>query len=317
MRLAFVFPGQGAQYRGMGKNLAENYKEAAKVFAIADEIAGYKMSSLCFEDPDGLLDKTEYAQPALLTAGLAAYEVVKKHGINPSMVAGLSLGEYTAMVAAGIFSFQEILPVVQVRARLMQEAVPLGKGAMAAVMGVENAVVEDACRRVEGIVDIANYNAPGQLVISGEKEAVLNAGSIIKEAGGRVRILAVSVPPHSRLMYDAAMKFRPYLKQVQWKRPLIEVVSSVNACTNTCEDFEDLLVRQLFSPVLWEQSVRYMMDKVDYFIEVGPGSTLTGLIKRIDSSRVLGNVEDVNSLERVLEKVNIMMMENRRISSSG
>ncbi|MBC7074740.1 MAG: ACP S-malonyltransferase [Syntrophomonadaceae bacterium] len=302
-RIAFVFPGQGAQYKGMGRDLAQNCKEAAEVFAAADEIAGYKISTLCFEDTDGLLDKTEYAQPALLTTSLAVYEAVKKQGIIPTVVAGLSLGEYTALVAAGALSFREALPLVQVRARLMQEAVPLGKGAMAAVMGLDDEVVKDACRQTGGIVDIANYNAPGQVVISGEKEAVIAAGSILKEAGGRVRMLEVSVPSHSQLMYDAAVELSSYLEQIKWQEPVIEVVSNVNARCNTYDEFADLLVKQLFSPVLWEQSVRYMMNKVEYFIEIGPGSTLTGLIKRIDRNRVLGNIEDVRSLKKIIEKV--------------
>ncbi len=303
-KIAFVFPGQGAQYTGMGKDLAQNFDEAASIYKQADEIAGYKLSTLCFNDPDKLLDKTEYAQPALLTTSLAVFEVVKKQGITPLMLAGLSLGEYTALVASGSISFKEALPLVQIRGRLMQEAVPPGKGAMVAVMGLDNKVVEECCSQAGGIVSVANYNAPGQVVVSGEKEAVLKAGNILKEAGGRVIPLAVSVPSHSQLMYDAAMKFQAYLEQINLKEPSVGVVSNVNAQENRFTQFKDLLVRQLFSPVLWEQSVRYMMNKVDYFIEIGPGSTLTGLIRRIDRSRILGQIEDTKSLEKVFKKVN-------------
>jgi len=302
-RLAFVFPGQGAQYKGMGKELAERYEEAYEVFAEADDIAGYKISTLCFEDPKSQLNYTEYAQPAILTTSLAILQVVKKIGLSPVLFAGLSLGEYSALVAGGAISFREALPLVQTRARLMQNAVLPGKGAMAAVIGLDDSSVSDACRQVGGVVDIANYNCPGQLVISGEKEAVLNAGEILKAAGGRVSLLAVSVPSHSKLMSDAAVKLQPYLSKVNWQKSQIDIVSNVNARENTPGEFADLLERQLYCPVLWEQSVRYMMGKVDYFIEIGPGSTLSGLIRRIDRSRLIGQVEDSKTLEKVVEKV--------------
>lgn len=302
-RLAFVFPGQGAQYKGMGRELAAKHEEAFQVFAEADDIAGYKISTLCFEDPENQLNLTEYAQPAILTTSLAIFQVVKKLGLSPVLFAGLSLGEYSALVAGGAISFREALPLVQTRARLMQSAVFPGKGAMAAVMGLDNSVVSDACKQVAGIVDIANYNCPGQVVISGEKEAVLNAGEVLKAAGGRVSLLAVSVPSHSKLMSDAAVKLQAYLIQANWQQAQIGIVSNVNARENTPQQYEDLLVRQLYCPVLWEQSVRYMMEKVDYFIEIGPGSTLSGLIKRIDRSRLIGQIEDSKSLEKVIEKV--------------
>lgn len=302
-KIGLVFPGQGAQYVGMGKDLAENFAEAALLYKKADEIAGYELSTLCFQDPDKLLNKTEFAQPALLTTSLAIYEVVKKRGITPVVLAGLSLGEYTALVASGCMDFEEALPLVQVRGHLMQAAVSPDKGAMAAVMGLDDKLVEEICNRVEGIVSVANYNAPGQVVISGEKEAVKAATEILKEARGRVRLLAVSVPSHSRLMYSAAMQFKPYLEKVKFRKPSIDVVSNVNAQDNEPTELEDLLVKQLFSPVLWQQSIRYMMDKVDYFIEIGPGSTLTGLIKRVDKSCAIGHIDDVKTLEKVFEKV--------------
>lgn len=302
-RLAFVFPGQGAQYPGMGKELAENFPEAARVYDQADAIAGYQLSTLCFEGPAEQLNRTEFAQPALLTSSLAILEVVRKHGLTPVMMAGLSLGEYTALVASGAISMQEALPLVQLRARLMQDAVPNGKGAMAAILGVDAAQVITVCQEINGIVDIANYNCPGQLVISGEKEAVSQAGSSLKNMGGRVIPLAVSVPSHSQLMKDAAIKLQPYLCSANWQEPSVPVVSNVNAQSNTCNGFADLLVKQLFSPVLWEQSIRYMLNQVDYFIEIGPGSTLSGLIKKIDRSRLLGQIEDMRSLNKVIAEV--------------
>lgn len=302
-RIAFVFPGQGAQYPGMGKELAEKYEEAAQVFTAADRISPYSISSLCFTGPAEQLNQTEFAQPALLTSSLAALVVAKKLGICADILAGLSLGEYTALVAAGVLSLEEALPLVQKRAILMQEAVPPGEGAMAAVLGMEAGRLEDLCRMARGQVGIANYNCPGQLVISGEKEAVQAVTASIKEAGGRIIPLAVSVPSHSPLMYDAAMKLKVELAQVKWQEPLIPVVSNVNARENGAPDFEELLAQQLFKPVLWEQSIRYMMDKADYFVEIGPGSTLSGLIKKIDRHRVLGQVENLSSLEKLIKKV--------------
>ncbi|MEN6327410.1 MAG: ACP S-malonyltransferase [Syntrophomonas sp.] len=303
LSLAFVFPGQGAQYAGMGRELTENFAEAAAVFSQADQIAGYKLSELCFTGPAEQLNKTEFAQPALLATSLAAYEVVKKHGIKASMMAGLSLGEYSALVAGGALSLAEALPLVQTRGRLMQEAVPPGEGAMAAVVGLEPEQVKEACLQTGGQVAIANYNCPGQLVISGAREAVMNAIANIKANGGRAVPLAISVPSHSTLMSEAAARLEPHLAGINWQEPAVPVVSNVNARENSATQFTALLVQQLFSPVLWEQSVRYMMEKVDYFIEIGPGSTLSGLIKKIDRNRVLGQVENLQSLTKMLEKV--------------
>lgn len=302
-RIALVFPGQGAQYPGMGKELAQNYSEAAQVYSQADAIVGYKLSDLCFEGPAEKLNLTEFAQPALLTSSLAILEVVKKHGLAPVLLAGLSLGEYTALVASGSISFQEALPLVQIRARLMQDAVPYGQGAMAAVIGLAADKVTQVCKTVQGVVDIANYNCPGQMVISGEREAVAKAMALLKNSGGRVIPLAVSVPSHSQLMQDAAIKLQSHLIQIKWLEPSVPVVSNVNAQSNSCRDFADLLVKQLYSPVLWEQSIRYMLNQVDYIIEIGPGSTLTGLMKKIDRSRVLGHIEDLRSLDKVMLEV--------------
>jgi [acyl-carrier-protein] S-malonyltransferase len=303
MRLGFVFPGQGSQNPGMGKELAENHKEAAVVFEKADEIAGFKLSKICFEGSSEIINKTEYAQPALLTTSLAAFEVVKSHGIKPVVMAGLSLGEYTALVAAGAMSFEEALPLVQVRSRLMQEAVPEGKGAMAAVMGLDDKQVDSVCRTIKGVVSIANYNCPGQTVISGETRSIIEASALLKEYGARVVPLAVSVPCHSELLYDAAQKLRPYLKAVRWQEPSVEVISNVNVRSNRAKDMVELLVKQLYSPVMWEQSVRYMIKQVDYFVEIGHGSSLSGLIKRIDRNKVLGQVEDSKSLDKLIKKV--------------
>ncbi len=302
-RLAFVFPGQGAQYLGMGQELAVNYPEAAAIFNQADQISPYPVSELCFAGPIEKLNSTEFAQPALLTTSLAVLEVVKKQGIKPDLVAGLSLGEYTALVAAGSISFAEALPLVQARGRLMQEAVPRGKGAMAAVLGLEYELVAGVCCQAGGIVDIANLNCPGQLVISGERGAVTRAMDLLREKGGRVRLLDVSVPSHSRLMTNAAYKLQEYLNKLDWENATPPVISNVTAREYSPEKSADLLVQQLYSPVQWEASIRYMAERVDYFIEIGPGTTLSGLIKRIVPGRLLGNVQDMKSLHKIIREV--------------
>ncbi|HWP96778.1 MAG TPA: ACP S-malonyltransferase [Syntrophomonadaceae bacterium] len=304
MRLAFVFPGQGAQYLGMGQDLARFFVEAAEVFGLADQALGFSISDMIFFGEAEELNQTEYAQPAILTCSLAALAVARKFGIEPDMVAGLSLGEYTALVAAGALSMEEALPLVHLRGRLMQEAVPAGQGAMAAVLGKEAALVDQICADVKGQVAVANYNCPKQVVISGSSADVQEATLRLKEAGARVTPLAISVPSHCTLMKEAAETLRPHLEKASWKTPAIPVISNVEAQPYEDARTVDLLARQLYSPVLWEQSVRFMMEKVDYFVEIGPGTSLSGLIKRIGRDRVWGNLDDFNSLGLLLEKVN-------------
>lgn len=301
--IAMVFPGQGSQYAGMGRDLAANYPEAREIFEQADDLLGYGLSRLCFEGPRDILDQTEYAQPAVLTCSMAAFKVLEQRTEAPQVLAGLSLGEYTALVAGGAIEFQEALALVRTRARLMQQAVPGGEGAMAAVLGLNGDVVEKLCDQAVGEVTVANYNAPGQVVISGSKLAVSRALGLIKESGGRAIPLAVSVPSHSPLMAGAARNFVTHLDSAPWSAPMIKVISNVTAQEHCLEEIPALLARQLYSPVLWEQSVRLMKSKVDMFIEVGPGSSLSALIKRIDRSGVLANVEDSASLEKLMEKV--------------
>jgi len=250
-----------------------------------------------------MLDQTRYAQPAILVTSLACLAVAKENGLSAQLVSGLSLGEYTALIASGALTMEQALPLVMHRGELMQEAVPLGKGAMAAVLGLDNTTVEDVCSQVEGIVKVANYNCPGQLVISGEKEAVEKAAALLKQAGGKTIMLAISVPSHSPLMRECSLKLAQEIAGVQFNEPSLGIVSNVNAVENTVREFPQLLVEQLYSPVRWEQSVRYMMNKVDYFVEIGPGSSLSGLIKKIDRTCVLGQIEDVKSLQKLLEKV--------------
>jgi [acyl-carrier-protein] S-malonyltransferase len=302
-KLAFVFPGQGSQYMGMGKEISESFDSAAKVFAEADSICGYKLSTLCFEGPQDLLNQTIYSQPTIMVTSLACLAAAKEKGLSAQLMAGLSLGEYTALTAAGAMNLEQSLPLVMTRAKLMQEAVPVGEGAMAAVIGLETELVERICGQVEGIVVVANHNCPGQLVISGEKGSVDEAARLLKTEGARTMLLPISVPCHSPLLEESARKFAVEVAEVQFSEPAVDVVSNVNAIKNTAIDYPRLLVEQMHSPVRWEQSVRYMMNQVDYFVEIGPGSSLSGLIKKIDRTRVLGQVEDVKSLQKLLEKV--------------
>ena len=304
LRLGFVFPGQGAQYPGMGKELAQNYTEAALVFEQADDILGYSLSKLCFDGPADKLNQTEYAQPALLTTSTAILKVVEKQGWQASMMAGLSLGEYSALVAAQAITLDEALPLVQARAHLMQEAVPAGQGSMAAVLGLDHNMVENACRNAAGLIDVANYNCPGQVVISGEAQVVAEVGSELKKAGGRVIPLKVSVPSHSRLMSPAAEGLKPLLDKIPWKEPGVPVLSNVNAASNTAAQLPDILAAQLISSVRWEQSMIHMLEQVDNFIEIGPGSTLSGLIKKINKERLLGHIEDLDSLNNIEKRMN-------------
>ena len=313
-KIAFIFPGQGAQVCGMGQDFYEQTETGRKVFDTASEILGFSMPELCFEKNDRL-DITEYTQPAMVTASLAMMKVLMEQtGIQPDAAAGLSLGEYPAMAAAGVMSAEDAIRTVRERGILMQEAVPAGIGAMAAVLAMDAEEIEKVIAPIEG-VQIANYNCPGQVVISGDekgiqivisgkKEAVDEAAEKLKEAGAkRVIPLNVSGPFHSKMLTEAGEKLGKVLDTVEIHKPAIPYAANVTAeYVTEAEDVKPLLERQVSSSVRWEQTMRMMLaDGVDTFIEIGPGKTLAGFMKKIDRSVRVINIEKLEDIEKVRE----------------
>lgn len=299
---AFIFPGQGAQYTGMGKDFYEQFEESRQVFEIAEELLSINMKELCFEENEKL-NITEYTQAAMLTTIGAMLEHIKKIGIVPQVCAGLSLGEYGALLTSEVLSFAQAIVLVRKRGIYMQEAVPTG-GAMAAVLGMENSLIEKICSETEGIVSVANYNCPGQLVISGEEKAVNLASEALKQAGAkRIIPLKVSGPFHSSMLKEAGEKLAKELEQVEIKQPIIPYVANVTAEYVTKSDnIKELLAKQVASSVKWQQSVEAMIaDGVDTFIEIGPGKTLSGFIKKINREMKVINIDKAADLEKLNE----------------
>jgi len=308
MRIGFVFPGQGSQAVGMGRDLANAFPEAEHTFTSADEALHEPLSALCFEGPEDRLMLTANTQPAVLTVSVAAVRAfVGRTGIEPFVVAGHSLGEYSALVAANAVDFQDAVRVTRSRGAFMQEAVPPGQGAMAAVMGPSPEEIRAACDEAARgeVVSPANLNAPGQIVISGHAAAVQRAGRILGAKGAKVIPLKVSAPFHCSLMKPAADRLSGVLKGVVFRAPSAPVVTNVEARPESDPDrLRTLLVEQVTSPVRWEESVRQMIELgVERFVEFGPGKVTAGLIKRIDKGAKVVSIGDSKSLEEAIKEL--------------
>lgn len=301
-KTAFIFPGQGAQYVGMGKDFYENIPVCRQVMDLAGEASGLDIRKICFEENEKI-NITEYTQIAMLSVSAAILKALEERGITSCVNAGLSLGEYGALAASGVISMEDIFKLVRKRGIYMQEAVPSG-GAMAAVLGTDAAVIEKICEETEGMVSIANYNCPGQIVITGEEDAVARAIKALKDAGARrVMPLKVSGPFHSAMLRGAGEKLGEELAHVTIQDFTTPYVANVTAAYVTGPDqVKDLLIRQISSPVKWQQCVETMIaDGVDTFIEIGPGRTLTGFMKKINRSVTAMNIQTLEELDQVVE----------------
>ena len=306
-KIAFVFPGQGSQKVGMGKDFYDSYACAKNVFEEADEALGFSITKMCFEGPEDDLRLTKYTQPAILTCSVAALAVMRENGLSCEAAGGHSLGEYSALVAAGVMSLKDAVVAVHKRGEFMQEAVPVGEGAMAAVMGLTPDEIVAVCQKVEAergeAVQAVNFNCPGQVVIAGAAKAVETAIEALKAAGAKRAVpLPVSAPFHSTLMKPAAERLKEVLDKIEFRDAKFPVVANVTAePVVKAEEIRALLVKQAASPVKWEMSMHRMIKEgVNTFVEVGPGKVLTGFTKKIDRGMNALNVEDMASLEKTL-----------------
>jgi len=303
-KVAFIFPGQGSQYIGMGKDFFENFREAREVFQEADDVLHLSISSLCFQGPEEALKLTENTQPAVLTTSIAVLRVLQaEKGVVPNLVAGHSLGEYSALVVSGALAFADSVQIVRLRGRFMQEAVPVGEGAMAAILGMERGQVEKLCEEAAqgDVLTPANFNCPGQIVIAGHAKAIERAMERVKQNGKKAVALPVSAPFHSPLMKPAGERLGKVLEGITIQDLKIPVVTNVEADINQSKErVKELLVTQVSSPVRWEESMQKISGNgIEQILEIGPGKVLSGLMKRINPKVETKNIEDIQTLKKI------------------
>ncbi|EJO5348157.1 ACP S-malonyltransferase [Clostridium botulinum] len=307
-KIAFIFSGQGAQYVGMGKDLYENISECREIFHIAEKELQIPLTKICFEGPKEEIDKTENTQPAILTVSIAVMKALENCGIKPDVTAGLSLGEYSALVCSNVIDFKEAVSLVRKRGQYMDNAVPSGVGTMAAIIGLKKEVVKEICDGLKdiGIVQIANINCPGQIVISGEIDAVEKACIIAKEKRALKCVkLSVSGPFHSIMLKEAAEKLYNELQKIELKSIDIPFITNVTGdFVENTNEIKNLLKKQIMSTVFWEDSIKTMIDfGVDTFIEIGPSKVLSGFVKKINRKVNILNIEDIDSLNKTIQKL--------------
>lgn len=309
MKIAFIFSGQGAQYSGMGKELYDNFDICKEIFDKADKALSFSISNLCF-GKDSRLNETEFTQPAILTLSIAALRLLESKNVKADYLAGLSLGEYSALVASRAFDFEQTVCLVKKRGKFMSEAVPAGKGAMSAVIGLDSSLILEACNEASDIgkVMIANYNAPGQIVIAGEVNAVEKAEKLVIEKGAKRAVrLNVSGPFHTSLLKPASDKLKEELKHITINNMDIPVITNLTGdLIKNKYDIENTLLNQVMSPVKWEQSINRLIEYgVDTFIELGPGKTLCSFVKKINKTVNTFNIEDIKSFEKTCKGIGI------------
>lgn len=311
MKLGYIFPGQGTQVVGMGKDIYEKYEEARNIYKLIDNALGEKVEDITYKISQDELNQTKNTQIAIYSMSLSILEILKKEGIEPIALAGLSLGEYTALTCANAISIKDGAKIVRTRGRLMQDLAPKGDWSMAAIIGMEDNLVEEACLKVEkGFVKAVNYNCPGQVVVSGEKEAVLRAMEIAKEMGARKAIeLKTSGPFHTEKLKEASDELRKALKEVPFNKCKIQVIKNLDGTPyNDNDDMVDILANHVINPVKFRKSIETMLDMgVDTFVEIGPGKTLSGFVKKVCKEKNVEanvyNIENVDTLENTLQSI--------------